>query len=151
MIQGPSQIAASEVIAARYFTNAGQSIPNATTTLVNFDSRSYDTHGAVTTGAGVWNFRAPASGIYELNATCSYAGNFTSSSLIVIHKNGTYFSGAFEQPGTAAAACRIVDTIELLAGETIDVRIRQGSGSAQSLWTSPGYNYVSIRRLGGVM
>jgi hypothetical protein len=52
-----SGTAAAAAVHARYTTDAGQSIPDITTTIVNFEDVSDDTNTAVTTGAA-WHFTA---------------------------------------------------------------------------------------------
>lgn len=82
--QSPTTISATELIAAGYSLSANKT--PAANAAIDFDSKLYDTHNAVTTGgSGVWKFTAPASGIYEINMT----GALTSGSQTVdLYKNG---------------------------------------------------------------
>jgi hypothetical protein len=60
-LSGPSVVAASETVAASYW--ASTSASSSTTQAVNFDTKEYDTHNAVTPGVN-WRYTAPVSGTY---------------------------------------------------------------------------------------
>ena len=154
-LSGPSAIAASETVAARYSTAAGQAITGAALTVVNFATIDYDSHGAVTTGAS-WRFTAPISGKYRVTsvlasgATTSSAGNRW---FIQIHKNGSVTP--HQRIGARrfdAALSTNVDingsgSINLLAGEYIDLRV-DSSLASMSLATDAGSNWIAIERIG---
>ena len=57
---GSQVLAASETVACSYYSAATQT---SLTSQINFGTRVYDTHGAVTTGSS-WRFTAPMSGKY---------------------------------------------------------------------------------------
>lgn len=155
LIQSPSQIAASEVIAARYTSDAAQSIANTGFQIVNFEDKTYDTHNAVTTGAS-WKFTAPAPGKYELSVTINYSsatyavGN---SADVSIYKNGSSYSVGPTWEAQAAvtvqASNSYTDAVELNAGEYIDVRVSNGRTAGATSLAAGGVQ-VSIKRLGGV-
>jgi len=66
-LSGPSQIAASEFVGARYTTDTADSIAQDTSTRIYYDTKVYDTHGAVTAtdfATGDWIFTAPVAGKY---------------------------------------------------------------------------------------
>lgn len=153
---GSQRLAASETVAARYEHIAGQSIPNAANTVVDFDSKSFDTHNAVTTGSG-WKFTAPVSGIYQVSGYITYNENtFTAGNKLglVLFKNGTLISlldhsYKAQVTGSYRPSCGGIDTIRLIAGDTIALEARQDEGGARSLETSRGdLNYVNIVRIG---
>lgn len=152
-LSGPSAIAANETVAAIYETAAGQSIPNATFTVVDYTTKEIDTHGAVTTGAS-WKFTAPISGTYCVSAKIlfnSAASSTGGSYLIGLHKGGTLIAELGRVNGTGASnffGPTGSRNIFLLAGEFIDVRASQDSGGARTLFTSVEYNHVSIHRIG---
>lgn len=140
---------------ARYSTNAGQSISTATTTIVNFEDKSYDTHNAVTTG-GSWKFTAPATGYYKVTSRLLFtntsnwnAGEFAQFSL---YKNGSVYSQLDYVDnyftGTAMfGSVRGSDTVYLVAGDYIDIRIYQNTGSALTIDSAATFTYVSIEQL----
>lgn len=156
MLQGPSQIAASEVIACRYTSDAAQSIANTGFQIVNFEDKSYDTHNAVTIGAS-WKFTAPAPGKYSISATVNYStqtyavGN---NADIAIYKNGSVYSFGPTWDAQAAVSVQASnsysDDIDLLAGDYIDVRVSNGRTAGATTLAVSGVQ-VSIKRLGGVM
>jgi hypothetical protein len=150
-LSGPASIAASETVAARYSTNAAQSIPHNTITIVDFEDKTFDTHGSVTTGAS-WKFTALRSGIYEVmasilfNATAGWASG--ESIQFYLHKNGIqhsvkYFSFQAANSDYAPAGS-IADLVQLNAGDYIDIRVLQSNGGSVSLINSGDYNWVSI-------
>jgi hypothetical protein len=156
-VQGPSSITATEFIGARYTTSAGQSIPNTLTyTTVDFGTRDYDTHAAVTTG-GSWRFTAPAAGYYEISATCTFnnltwnAGNYLG---IRIRKTGssTVDSEAESDPHTNATFYSCVqktDVIYMVAGDEVRVDlVHNRTAGAAALYTVASFNTIAIRRIG---
>lgn len=116
-IAGPTSIAATETIAASYYASANGN--TSTTASVNYDSRLYDTHSAVSAsaaGSGVWRFTAPAPGIFDVKIVAISSSNNSWH----IYKNGTIF---VEIGGTSAGvSSNLSFDIKLLAGEYIDIR-----------------------------
>lgn len=148
-ISGPAQIAASETVAARYTSAAGQSIPNGTGAVVDFGTKDYDTHGAVTTGAS-WRFTAPIQGYYECSAFIKYASaSFTggNEASLYLRKNGTntsrpsYFIAA---TGTQQPSVLVRDVLFLNAGDYVDFFSEHGEGSNRVLRSDATHVYCSI-------
>lgn len=114
-LSGPSQIQASETVAASYWLSA--SFNTSTTIPINFDSKEFDTHGAVTTSATAWKFTAPISGIYSITTKF-----YSLSGQYALYKNGTIYKNL----GVTASSVSIrgfgSTSVKLLAGEYIDVR-----------------------------
>jgi hypothetical protein len=142
-LSGPSAIAASETVAAKFWASANGT--SNSTTPINFDSKVYDSHGSVTTGAS-WKFTAPISGKYSIKCFVNNgAGN--AAQFINIHKSGV----ALEALGfvyVAANALSQSTTVQLNAGESIDIR-----GGGTYVWlgsaTSAGGGcMISIERVG---
>lgn len=153
--QGPAQIMASESVNAVYTTAAGQSIPNASVTIINFDTKETDSHNSVTTGAS-WKFTAPMSGKYLISSITQYASATYNNGTIFqsdLYKNGVVVAnlGYFVMPNVTTnlrpylSGSRIV---QLLAGEYIDIRTFQNNGGASVLLNSSQYNHLSITRVG---
>jgi hypothetical protein len=153
-ISSPQTIAMGEVVAARYRTSSGQSIPQGTNTIVNFNTKDYDTHNAVTTGSN-WKFTAPVAGIYNVTSCIMYntfSITNTGQFIIDVYKNnavaagldklvfGTYASNSY------LSVCGSTN-IELKAGDTIDVRVFQDTGASRSLWVDTNYVWVSIHKI----
>lgn len=142
-------------IGARYTTDAGQSIPDASFTIVNFEDKDYDTDDAVTVGAS-WKFTAPVSGYYHFdfvllltNSSNWQTGEFWLGILFI---NGTESSQEYRGQMTANAtlyqSLRGSDTIYLAKDDYFDIRIYQASGGAISLLNSAQHNHISIHKLG---
>ncbi len=154
-VSGPSQIAASEKIYARYETNVTTSVANTGDTLIDFEDKVFDSHNAVTVGAS-WKFTAPVAGIYQISSN----NQFTSATYAVgnvvggaIYKNGsvnTYFNSQ-----TAAAATGLIFTtncpsilISLNAGDYIDIRLTNTrTAGATTINGTAASNYICIEKI----
>jgi len=153
-ISGPAQIAASESISASYSSNASQSINSASTTIIDFEDKQWDSHNAVTTGAS-WKFTAPISGIYSVSAIVAFSSlAWTAGHVLDLYlfKNGSNFKGfdimRVEGSMTDVMARQGTRTVRLLAGQYIDVRLYHSRGSASTLNGSAEYVNISIDRVG---
>lgn len=153
-LSGPSAIAASESVNARYTTTAGQSVSNASLTIIDFGTKDFDSHGAVTTGAS-WKFTAPISGKYRVtaNLTTTSTGNFSAAEYIEnrIYKNGSIYAAKLQSDfngSTSNKSVQISASINLLAGDYIDIREYQTSGGSMPLESASGYNWIDIERVG---
>ena len=148
-------MSATALTSARYVTNAGQSISNGATSIVDFETLSKDTHGLVTTGAS-WKFTAQEMGTYSVSAMIRYANNlsWTSGSYIALHiyKNGSIYSSkdfliqASITPAQAPSV-DINDSIDLLAGDYIDIRNSHGESSARALVPASTFNRVIVNKI----
>lgn len=153
-LASPAAIASGEKVAARYTTNAGQSITNGTTPIVvDFEDASISTHGIVTTGAS-WKFTAQTSGVYKVKASVMFstaAWTQGYSHVVALHKNGTAYSRSYNVlPYTGSyypSAIKHEDEIQLNAGDYIDIRALHDEATARTLFTSDLYNYISITKL----
>lgn len=141
-ISGPAQIAASEVVKARYTISSGAS--TASGVQFNFDTKVYDSHNAVTTGAGVWKFTAPTSGNYQV--TLQFYSATTNTSMGV-YKNGSLY-GVICAVNTSFVGNGSLD-IDLISGDYVDVRaastLTPSAASGYSVNTS---NHIQIKRVG---
>ena len=137
---------------AAYSTNAGQSIPNTTVTIVDFEDREYDNLGCVTTGAS-WKFTAPRSNWYFGSARLAFVDSaaWAAGELaqMFLYKNGASFKAL--DYWEAEAANTIYVTLQgsfgiyLNKGDTIDIRVQQISGGALALYSaSSTENWVQI-------
>jgi len=149
-ISGPSAITATETVAARYYTGAAPSISNGT--IVNFVTKDYDTHNAVTTGAS-WKFTAPVSGKYSIKAILSTSVSVTPMDrwFLMVYKNGALdqYIGVARAWSTTTAVLNPFGSCEinLNAGDYIDLRVDSTTGAAL-LTASIQTNWISIVRVG---
>ena len=151
-LSGPSVIAATESVNASYGTTAGQSIPNATPTIINFDTKSFDSHNAVTAGSN-WKFTAPVSGKYRVSAMIALSSSTTNTwnYSAAIYKNGVLYRALDDKLGNLNGEINIntgSTLIQLNAGDYISLYFSQNIGTAKALATTTGYNYIDIERVG---
>lgn len=147
LISGPNQIAASELVAASFYSSANQAV-TANATKINFDTKSFDTHNAVTTGTE-WKFTAPIAGTYQIAATFGtssananwYFLKYTAAGVSLPLQSG-YFG--YTTPGVVGSGSKLV---KLAAGEYIQV-LGDG-GVTLNAATSPTLTtHISITRIG---
>ena len=144
------------VVAARYKTSAAQSIPNSTYTLIDFDTVDFDTHDAVTTGAG-WKFTAPVPGYYHVDAMTLFQGTTSWSETelpaLELRKNGSTLTnlsrtwGQDSSGGGQNKASYGSTTIYLAVGDTLGVYQWQASGGRLDLQNDSTWNWISIFKI----
>jgi hypothetical protein len=148
-----TQIAASETVSAQYKSSAGQSISNGAAPVVDFATKEWDSHNAVTTGAS-WKFTAPMPGIYEVCSMMEFASASWSATgyiwPLVAKNGGGAVTLAFERievsqtTGFIAQGCK---DMRLLAGDYVQVSVQHAEGSARSLSANTDRNWVQIKRV----
>lgn len=139
-------------------TDSSTSLTNDTNVLVASGwSKVSDTHGKFNTSTG--QYTAPVSGTYRISGafrtTNVTAAAGVSGGRIVVAKNGTEnctLGGMFQ--GTTGMVFPIVMSgstiIELVAGDTVDVRVRTATtSSAPTLSGTASQNYWTIDRIAG--
>lgn len=145
-LNGPSQIAMSEVIACRYTVPSAGSF--SADTAVVYGTKDYDTHNAYNSTTGI--FTAPAPGFYELDAKylTTVITQSTSGAVQVFYsKNGGAQVRMGWTLGSGASANQWVsgnDTIHLLAGDTVQFKV---SSSTTATMNSGS---MTIKRMGGM-
>lgn len=146
-VSGPAVVAASEKIRARYTSASGQTLAVGSTT-IDFATKSFDTHGAVTTGAS-WKFTAPRADYFDVSAcVLTSADTSTSGCDFYLYKNGSiYAAGRSDKSGTSSSrhADRFATSVYLLAGEYISVVYNNGTAGSLTLFNDSTYNYVDVR------
>jgi hypothetical protein len=146
-------------IIAKYKTSASSAVSSmstATTYIMDYDTKIIDTHLCVTTGAS-WKFTAPRTSYYLVKAMVRAASSTALVATEVVEswvkQNGTtdltslFYGDGWDGGNTKATA--IGSTIvSLAAGDYIDVRFQQTSGSTLTLDSGNGfYNYVEIMEI----
>jgi hypothetical protein len=153
-LTGPATIASSEVVVAKYASDASQSIASGSDVIVDFEDKIVDTHGAVTTGAA-WKFTAPVSGNYQVSALAVFTGGstFTAGNTLnfIIFKNGSLNStlGRYIIPttDTTEKALNGATIMNLNAGDYIQLNLFQNTGGARTLLNNNSYVHVSIHKI----
>jgi|694.fasta_scaffold00313_35 hypothetical protein len=140
-LSGPSAIAASETVAASYYISPASLAVN--TSQINYDTKNFDTHNAVTTGAS-WKFTAPVSGIYRVNTSLYYSAGANTN--VNIHKNGTVFATMFYIDNVVYFNSGVI-LIQLNAGDYIDIR-DTSSFTFAGTTVATQRSYINIERIG---
>lgn len=134
----------TRIVAASYYVSSN--FTASTTIPVNFDTKIYDTHGAITTSATAWKFTAPVSGIYNVG------GMFTISTAVgcryTIYKNGIALQ-AIMDPANATYASAPNTNISLVAGDYIDIRLSSSLVVIGGSLGTTDTTVISIYRLSG--
>lgn len=144
------------VVVARYETNASQSIPNVSPTIINFEDQVYDTHNAVTIGAA-WKFTAPKTGYYAIHARIMFAVSgawaLSEQANIFLNKNGGQISNLNRSTHWDTSAVTNTmsvvgsDIVQLAAGDYIDLQAFHTAGVAVALYSIAQYNFVGIYQI----
>lgn len=136
-----SQDTDTRVVAATYWRSSSASVT--ANNQINYDSKSDDTHAAVTTGAS-WKFTAPVVGFYQVDVF----NNATSGQYIQAYKNGSVLSVIGYTTSDGIAQCSSL--IYLLAGDTLDIRpSATGTVNGNASFSNNQASKISIFRLSG--
>jgi hypothetical protein len=135
-LSGPSVVAASETVVARYNIAAAVSI--STTQPVNYATKVFDSHNAVTTGAS-WKFTAPISGTYQVSTALAM---LTSTATIIVRKSGT--NEVILGTATTTSYNGGTQLVKLNSGDYIDVV----SDTASQNTNASTFQSISIERVG---
>lgn len=145
-------VASESTVLARYKTATAQSLANSTETVINFDTKGFDTHLAVATGAS-WKFTAPQSGYYEIAALLTFAATANNGraelSYYVNGVQSAYLGRENKESGTGSINLNPQgsDIVYLNAGDYLDIRCNQNTGAALALNADAKGNYVLIRKV----
>lgn len=145
-----ARIEGSRAIAARYTTNAGQSIANSTATTVNFKDVVYDPLGLVTPGVG-WIFSCPRAGNYLVTAGIlfnTFGWTIGQVRRLDLFKNGTIWTYLDRDDGDVDYGyVSGSDIVTCAAGDTLRIGALQTSGGTRTLFPDGLHNYVAIARI----
>lgn len=142
-------------MSCRYTSTAEQSIPNVTDTVLDFATKDFDTHNAVTTGVS-WVFTAPVTGKYLVMASAGFAEttNFDANEYmqLKIFKGSTAMATEIlELPYSPSSAwygqvtCSTI--LSLSATDTVHSKMYHSGGGSQSLGPSAASNWIAIHQL----
>ncbi len=154
-VMAGQKIAANELVAARYTSDAGQTMTTGSQEIIDFEDADFDTHNSVTTGAS-WKFTAPVSGKYRATAFAQLADTTFDDEeqyYIDVFKNGSrhsrlyYYEAANTQAtrGIGGSSSALVNMVE---GDYIDFRLFQSSGTNTALQTFAGSVWATVERVG---
>lgn len=147
-LSGPSAIAASETVAARYGTSAAPTV-NTTSPIITYGTKSYDTHGAMSGNT----YTVPVAGIYRISfagyansVAWSAAGLFLGEALqnsVLIGTLGLTRVAAAVTTGMGAYGSL---AIRCNAGDALQVRVY--ASSSTTLSANVNDNFICIERIG---
>lgn len=144
-LSGPSSIAASEDVNARYYASA-TSISGTLATIV-WTTKDFDSHNAMSSGV----YTVPIAGKYHVAAALAVAGTFilNNTSVIEIQKNSVAVSNLTRYAGGAITndGIDVEDVISCVAGDTIRIQV-SNSGTTPTIVSSNTRNFFSIFRVG---
>lgn len=140
-------------VIARASTATAGSYPDAAATIIDFSTVAYDTASAITTGAS-WHYTAPSTGYYQVGSailTGTQAGSGSMELVLYVNtsrfcmlsanlKNSTVIAQRFVMSGTTQ--------LSLTAGDTVDIRLLNNSGSTCTLINDATYNWVCVQKVG---
>ena len=130
------QDADTRVVAASYYASVDRAID--TSTNLNYDSKRFDTHNAMSAGV----YTVPIAGIYEI----SVVGLSTAATAsLEVYKTANQFSRICEATSSNIASGSML--VNCVAGDTLSIR---ASGAVTMDGDALGlYNNVNIKRLSG--
>lgn len=147
-LSGPAVIAASDSVNFHYSNTAGTAVSTSLSTDMVFPTMQYDSSGAVTSGV----FKAPTSGKFKFTGKAVEATTTLTTSqqfALFLYKNGSLYTelgGMYGNGGTNSWQAGGSDTLSLLQGDTVSLRVYSDTTSALS--TTAFYNYFSGERVG---
>jgi len=153
-LSGPAVVAATETVSAKYYSNSATSVPgNQSNTIINFQIPLWDTHNAVTIGAS-WQFKAPVSGYYMVDAYNELDGSWASGDAAqgIIKINGANpEDGSYTGfTGTFSASCPIYyhGQVQMNAGDTLSFYAQSSrAGGSTTSGATRSNNHISIFRV----
>ena len=143
-LSGPAVVQATESVVASYYCSVN--FAATTTTPINFDTKEFDSHSAVTPSASAWKFVAPVSGTFQIHTVGNSAA---ASSGMFLYKNGTVykFLGNSVAPSSTGFNAGVI-TLKLNAGDSIDVRPGANTTFTGGSLSGNGVSNISIQRIG---
>ncbi len=158
-ISGPSQIAASEIVAGDWYKNGNTTYnSNAARQQILINTANLDTHSMLSSNTVV--IKTP--GIYEIDAQAYFSGaNIVSGGLysVLVTKTtlgGTVLAGAESRASAAGAvtSCTATGIRSLVTGDILYFAVSSNQNHSASTITVDGsttfLTKISVRRLGGI-
>ena len=144
-LSGPSAIAATESVNARYYASA-TSISGSLATVV-WTTKDYDTHSGMSSGV----YTCPISGKFAVSMAIANSGTFALNNLLTIEiqKNSTVVSREKVYAGGVVTQINgaLTDIINCVAGDTLRIQI-SNSGTTPAIVSSNFENFITINRVG---
>jgi len=143
------QILETELVAARYTSDSGQNINNATLTTLVYEDLVADTHNAYNTSTGVYT--VPVIGWYEVKGKIRINSMTTSFGTVAMYVIvDSVQIDVVDRPVNSQNSFRSYDIstkVYLEKGQELEVAVNHTNGGNRSLNTSSNRNVFSIVRL----
>jgi hypothetical protein len=141
-------------VGCRVTNSIDQSIPNATRTVVTFDTETFDTDGFHSTSTNTGRMTIPSgkAGKYLVTGNVTFATNSTGAREVYLFKNGSFYSQVFAVATSAGSSGNAIpDLVNLAVGDYVELRVEQSSGGSLAVrgdgW-GVGATYFGITYLG---
>lgn len=151
LIQGPSQIAASEVVSMLCYKNTGSHTSTGNLQdVASWNAVTKDSHGGFNTTTGIYTIPAP--GDYMVTFTLGF-GSTSGVRQGVVLKGSTIVAYGPAVPASDPSTCPPITIMvpNCVAGDTIKAQAFQSSGGNLAYTTTANQMYLQVYRLGGVM
>ncbi len=138
---------------ARANRSAAQSIPNNTITIVQYNNENYDSKSEYNTGT--YTFTALEDGYYFVNAALTFQQTnqlaITEYIYLAVYVDGNNYAYLDRTPGTGnnniIYMVKGTTIVYATAGQTIDIRVYQNSGTSRNTQADALYNYFVVSKI----
>ncbi len=123
-----------------------QSVPHNTWVLADFNRQLAASASGLDYSSGVWTVRE--TGQYIINAQVTYATNATGTREMELRHNGTAVASTNMPPANASLRPPITKIVNCVAGDRLELYIRQQSGAALATTASRWATWAEVMRNG---
>lgn len=144
-INGVWQPAPHNVPACRVFHSVNQSIPDATSTILAFDSERYDTDSMHSTVTNNSRITFNTAGLYLVTVNVEFAAGTYDYASVAVRMNGTTFLGvsdASQSAGLFGAGRTVATVYKFAATDYVEARVFQDNGAAAARNVNVAGNYT---------
>jgi len=140
-------------VTARYTRSTAQNIANGTITTMIYPTNVFDTHNSYNTGTGV--FTCKRAGKYQFGAIVTFASSgawaATEEAFISLKVNSTTVMRMVDNYAQATFTFFLslngVGTVELTAGDTVEIQVFQSSGAALDTHNDANLNHFFVNEI----
>jgi hypothetical protein len=148
----------TRVVAARYTTTAANTTADATTTSLDFNGTTFDTHSAGSGGGGSPKvYTIPVSGFYKISAALllgSQAWSYAATRQVQLQTTGSQPNISLDIVGLQTSFTGYITLkgsliLYFSAGNTVGLALSNTSGASVSLNANAAVNYFQVERVSG--
>lgn len=148
IVHGPTVTDVAKTIGASAYLSSAQNTSTGTGLMVPLQSETFDSdafHDTVTNNTRM-TIPAGGDGMYVVSGQVTYASNVTGYRSAIITKNGATTGPQAVVPGVGSQRALATTILSLVAGDYIELRAFQDSGSTLALDTT-GLTFLAIARI----